>query len=162
MLKLSKLSKLSKPSKLSKLSKLSELSKLSKLHKLRKLSKLSSALPLSLSFSPSLASRMLVRSAPAGSRPPCPFRCSLRLLSLSMGSLGWADCYWCKRRHYNMYIPDGISQPLCEVCLDRWCDGLRPPRQPDARERLVRLLRPAIGCIPADIVAQLLRHDWEP
>ena len=123
---------------------------------------ISSALPLSLSFSPSLASRMLVRSAPAGSRPPCPFRCSLRLLSLSMGSLGWADCYWCKRRHYNMYIPDGISQPLCEVCLDRWCDGLRPPRQPDARERLVRLLRPAIGCIPADIVAQLLRHDWEP
>ena len=35
-----------------------------------------------------------------------------------MGSLGWAQCTWCWRWEYNMYIPDGIDGPLCGDCLD--------------------------------------------
>ena len=79
-----------------------------------------------------------------------------------MGSLGWANYYWCRRREYNVYIPDYAERPLCYGRLDRWYDGLRPPRQPDARERAARGLQPALPPNAANIVAQFLHHEWEP
>ena len=52
-----------------------------------------------------------------------------------MGSLGWEWCRWCWRWEYNPYLADGQRHPLCARCFDRWCDGLRPPWQPDALAR---------------------------
>ena len=72
----------------------------------------------------------------------------------SMGSLGWASCYWCWRWEYNPYIPDGLPGPLCASCLWRFCENQRPPWQPDALARcernLTAVLRPLL--LPEDAV----------
>ena len=58
-----------------------------------------------------------------------------------MGSLGWCRCYWCWKWEHNMHIPDPLCDPLCHKFIDRLCDGLRPPWQPDARARRQHLLQ---------------------
>ena len=37
-----------------------------------------------------------------------------------MGSLGWAQCHDCFGWEFNMYIPDGIGYPLCEMCMESY------------------------------------------
>ena len=87
--------------------------------------------------------------------------------SESMGSLGWAQCYWCVSWQFNMYIPDGVNAPLCGRCLDRLCDGYGPLR-PDARGRaysriyqagLMQRLGYEVWWI---IITQYLHGEFEP
>ena len=79
-------------------------------------------------------------------------------LSDAMGSLGWAKCYWCGKWEYNMYIPDGVDNPLCEYCLD----SRRGPPQPDARARLAEALGSICPGFPKKIAWQIaeLTHHW--
>ena len=37
-----------------------------------------------------------------------------------MGSLGWAQCHDCFGWEFNMYIPDGLGYPLCEMCMESY------------------------------------------
>ena len=87
----------------------------------------------------------------------------------AMGSLGWAQCAWCWTWEYNMYILDGIMAPLCGDCLDRFCEGQRPPWQPDGVARQAALLRmtfrPAPTQVPDEavqIIAEFLVPWFEP
>ena len=48
-----------------------------------------------------------------------------------MGTLGWAQCEWCWKWQYNMYIGDAVGAPLCDSCQD--CD--EPPWYPNNRQR---------------------------
>ena len=89
--------------------------------------------------------------------------CSLPAIAVLMGSLGWAQCYWCWRWNYNMYIPDPIGRPLCHYCFDRFLDGLEPPWQPDARARL-RMVLQQKAPLPhnvASLISEFAREDWE-
>ena len=52
-------------------------------------------------------------------------------LSVVGDGLGWEQCYWCWRWEWNMYIPYGVNQPLCNRCLD--LD--EPPWYPNDRQR---------------------------
>ena len=51
-----------------------------------------------------------------------------------MGSLGWAQCWWCWCWEENMYIPDGMG-PLCGGCIERLIDGGAPPWYPNHSQR---------------------------
>ena len=53
-----------------------------------------------------------------------------------MGSMGWGRCSSCQRWALNMYIPDGLMQPLCEECLLGSAPNDFHPPQP--------LLRPTV------------------
>ena len=69
---------------------------------------------------------------------------SMRLIgfyieSESMGSLGWAQCYWCVSWQFNMYIPDGVDAPLCEWCLDRFAHGYGPSWRSKAWRSMCRM-----------------------
>ena len=51
-----------------------------------------------------------------------------------MGSLGWAQCWWCWRWEENMYIPDHM-EAMCGWCIDRLLDGGAPPWYPNHSQR---------------------------
>ena len=77
---------------------------------------------------------------------------------LAMGSLGWAQCYWCGWWQEGMYIPDGIDHGLCEYCLwERW-----GPPQPDARARLCTLLLELVPEMPCSAAWEIacFCHEW--
>ena len=81
----------------------------------------------------------------------------------AMGSLGWAQCYWCRRWAYNMYIPDGINGALCGDCLDLQ----RPPYRPDLVDRVTANLMLSIGIKLEDrevvfAIADMLVGHWDP
>ena len=95
----------------------------------------------------------------------------------AMGSLGWAfdhrsggaRCFWCWRWEWNMYIPDPVGRPLCGDCLDSFCEGHRPPWQPDAIGRTAGLLAmtfrpatPSIGPEVCERIAAFLEPSWMP
>ena len=87
---------------------------------------------------------------------------NLRLAG-AMGSLGWAQCYWCWKWQYNMYIIDWIQEPLCDVCIDRLIDDEQgPPWWPDGRTRLQIVLQRRLPAIPARLIAEYARELWEP
>ena len=79
----------------------------------------------------------------------------------AMGSLGWAQCYWCWRWEYDMYIPDWVGRPLCVRCGDRDDEGERPPWQPDARARLQLVLEKMLPGRAAELVADFARPYWQ-
>ena len=58
-----------------------------------------------------------------------------------MGSLGYAECHWCKKGGWNYYIPDGVNEPLCEKCL--WSDWVIP--QEDLPQKLEPEAEPEIA-----------------
>ena len=88
-------------------------------------------------------------SPAAGARcPPAP----------AMGSLGWDQCYWCGWWEENMYIPDGIDNPLCEYCLAH----RRGPPQPDARRRLYDVLQRILPARVAWEIAEFTHWWHEP
>ena len=100
-------------------------------------------------FAQSQRSQRALRSAVSSSTPQ-----ALRPAA-PMGSLGWAQCYWCWRWEYNMHIPDFVfdslsDEPfdhggaLCYKCECRLFSGQRPPWQPDAIGRAARTLA-AVG-----------------
>ena len=98
--------------------------------------------------------------------PPTSSRfCSRGMLrprsGCTMGSLGWAQCYWCWRWEYAMYIPDWVGRPLCMWCGDREMDGYRPPWQPDARARLQLVLQSRLPGRAAELVAEFARPGWQ-
>ena len=61
-----------------------------------------------------------------------------------------------------MYIPDWIEKPLCGACLDRLDDGLRPPWQPDGRERVRMLFARILPETLALRISEMARQPWEP
>ena len=100
-------------------------------------------------------------------RPP------LHSATASMGSLGWAQCYWCWRWEFNMYISDGIEAPLCCTCLNRCISdaytntATRPPWQPDgitrAQRHLVAIMRSTeLDDAAWELVATFLVSWWIP
>ena len=80
-----------------------------------------------------------------------------------MGSLGWAQCYWCWRWKYDMYIVDELGEALCGDCIDLYILAKKPPWQPDARARLSNIIQ--IGFVfpanAAEMVAQFTHEWWE-
>ena len=83
-----------------------------------------------------------------------------------MGSTGWARCFWCWQWEYNLYIPDPFCDPFCGHCLERLCEGQRPPWQPDARGRTAGLLgmifRPMPPAPLPDSVCENIAEFLEP
>ena len=71
-----------------------------------------------------------------------------------MGSLGWRPCYWCGWWAENMYIPDGVNNPLCEWCMDR-----DESPQGFARTRLYEVLQAILPQRVAWEIAEFT-HDW--
>ena len=52
-----------------------------------------------------------------------------------MGSLGWAECYWCWAWEHNMHIMGAFGVPLCGRCQQLAIDGGGPPWWPNKRRR---------------------------
>ena len=92
---------------------------------------------------------------------------SLPATARTMGSRGWAQCYWCDRWENNMYIIDWMGAPLCGRCMDWYVDGGKP-YSPTAIERsmnhiawIMHRLLPANATAPL-LIAEFLRYGWEP
>ena len=74
-----------------------------------------------------------------------------------MGSLAWAQCYWCWKWEYDMY------HALCDSCMD--CD--EPPWYPNNRQRAELYLKNMLNShralrVVAAEVAALLADPYEP
>ena len=86
-----------------------------------------------------------------------------------MGSMD-AHCYWCGTWVTNIYVPDGVDEPLCPGCIDWACDEDKNPEghppQPDrrtiTRDYLKRLFLPKLHSKHVDWrnVAECL-HNWK-
>ena len=80
----------------------------------------------------------------------------------NLGSLGWAQRFWCWKWEYDMYIVDWIQNPICGACIERLCQGKGPPWWPDSRTRLEIVLMRRLPANPARLIAEYAREDWEP
>ena len=80
----------------------------------------------------------------------------------AMGSLGWAQCYWCWKWRYNMYIPDWMAEPLCGDCIDRMLANLGPPWWPDSRTRVELVVTKRLPASAARLIAEFARSPFEP
>ena len=79
-----------------------------------------------------------------------------------MGSLGWAQCYWCWKWRRGMYIVDWIEKPLCGDCIDRLLEDEGPPWWPDARTRVELVLCRRLPADASRLIAEFARESWEP
>ena len=66
-------------------------------------------------------------------------------------------CYWCGVWQENMYIPDGVDNPLCVACMD-----LEEVPQPDARTRLYDVLQEILPGLPERVAWHIAEftHEW--
>ena len=57
----------------------------------------------------------------------------------------------------NMYIPDGVDNPLCVACMD-----LEEVPQPDARTRLYDVLQEILPGLPERVAWHIAEftHEW--
>ena len=80
-----------------------------------------------------------------------------------MGSMGWAQCYWCPWWSYNPYIPGGVGGPLCDWCLQWFADG-GGPYEPTAVQRAAGALQRLLPLpkVAVDNIAEFLEDIFAP
>ena len=87
-----------------------------------------------------------------------------------MGSMGWAQCFWCPRWTYNPHIIDWISKVLCDTCygnhLDLVNDGVPPhPNAIDHKANALEIILPPLKICGREVahhVASFLESPWRP
>ena len=87
-----------------------------------------------------------------------------------MGSMGWAQCFWCPRWIYNPHILDWIEEVLCYKCywnhLDRVNDGFPPrPNAIDHKAKALEIILPPLHVCGGEVVhhvASFLESPWKP
>ena len=87
-----------------------------------------------------------------------------------MGSMGWAQCFWCPRWTYNPHIIDWISEVLCYRCywnhVDGVNDGVPPhPNAIDHKAKALEIILPPLHDCGREVVhnvASFLESPWRP